>query len=67
MGKLLDPNPDFYEIRKEYPSVFRKTSYGCFAGFEKAAFGKRPHSFWEKCTTPSTKGSAAAPCGTCAI
>ncbi|MBO4303712.1 MAG: hypothetical protein J6A21_03935 [Lentisphaeria bacterium] len=39
MGKLLDPNPDFYEIRKEYPSVFRKTSYGCFAGFEKAAFG----------------------------
>ena len=39
MGKILDPNPDFYEIRKEYPMEFRKTSYGYFAGFEKAAFG----------------------------
>ena len=35
----INPNPDFYEIRKEYPAEFRKTSYGYFAGFEKAAFG----------------------------
>lgn len=39
MGKLLDPNPDFYRIEQEYPQEFRKTSYGYFAGFEKAAFG----------------------------
>ena len=39
MGKILDPNPDFYEIKKEYPVEFRKTSYGYFAGFEKTAFG----------------------------
>ena len=38
-NKILDPNPDFYEICREYPSEFRKTSYGYFAGFEKAAFG----------------------------
>lgn len=39
MGKILEPNPDFYQIEKEYPKEFRKTSYGYFAGFEKAAFG----------------------------
>lgn len=39
MGKILDPNPDFYVVEKEYPSEFRKTSYGYFAGFEKTAFG----------------------------
>lgn len=39
MGKILEPNPDFYRIEKEYPLEFRKTSYGFFAGFEKTAFG----------------------------
>ena len=35
----INQNPDFYEICKEYPTEFRKTSYGFFAGFEKTAFG----------------------------
>lgn len=38
-NKILAPDPDFYEIRREYPTEFRKTSHGYFAGFEKAAFG----------------------------